>query len=150
VGVIRNTRTFVLPYKRYASSGMLQLAKQYLDESRCSLRKATGSDTSGRRIVYADHPDAAALSHTTLHRWLSFLGAMTISLAIGCELFLQAHPESSIHRFTGAVDPRKARSSEREKLLRVARRLLHLRCLWDEAFKETPFFPRFATSGCPP
>ena len=129
---------------------MLLRAKRYLDEPQRSLRKATSSDDCGRRIVYADHPDAAALSHTTLHRWLSFLGAMTVSLAIGCELFLQAHPESSIHRFTGAVDPRKARSSEREKLLRVARRLLHLRCLWDEAFNETPFFPRFATSGCPP
>lgn len=146
----RCTRTFVLPYKRYCSTGMLLLAKQYLDEPRHSLRKATSSGACGRRMVYADHPGAAALAHTTLHRWLTFLGAMTISLAIGCELFLQAHPESSIHRFTGAVDPRKARSPEREESLRAARRLLHLRCLWDEAFQEIPFFPRFATSGCPP
>ena len=50
----------------------------------------------------------------------------------------------------GAVDPRKARSPERLKSLSIARRLLYLRSRWDAVFKQTPFFPRFATRVRPP
>jgi hypothetical protein len=146
----RSTPTFVLPYKRYASTNLLQLAKRYLDESELSLRTATSGGAANQRIVYADHPKAAALSHTTLWRWITFTGLMTASLALGCELFLQAHPDSSIHRFAGPVDPRKARSPDRLKILSIARRLLYLRSRWDAAFKQSPFFPRFATSCRPP
>lgn len=145
-----STPTFVLPYKRYASTDLLQLAKRYVDEPELALRKATSQGPANQRIVYADHPKAAALSHTTLARWITFAGMMTISLAVGCELFMQAHPDSSMHRFDGPVDPRKARSPERLKILSIARRLLYLRSRWDEAFKQSPFFPRFATSCRPP
>lgn len=146
----RSTPTFVLPYKRYASTDLLQLAQQYLDEPGLSLRKATSQGTAKQPIVYADHPKAAAFSHTTLARWITFLGLMVVSLAVGCELFLQAHPDSSIHRFAGPVEPRKARSPERLKILSIARRVLYLRSRWDAAFKQSPFFPRFATSCRPP
>lgn len=144
------TPTFVLPYKRFASTDLLQLAKRYLDEPRLSLRQATSQGAAKQRMVYADHPTAAALSHTTLARWLTFLGMMTASLAVGCELFLQAHPDSSIHRFDGPVEPGKARSAERLNILSIARRLLYLRSRWDVAFKQSAFFPRFATSCRPP
>jgi hypothetical protein len=145
----RNTLTFVLPYKRYAATDLLQLAQQYLNESSLSLREAT-SQASHQRIVLAEHRQGAALSHTTLARWLTFLGLMTVSLSIGCDLFMQAHPGSSIHLFDGAVDPRKARSPERLKSLSIARRLLYLRSRWDAVFKQMPFFPRFATKVRPP
>lgn len=146
----RSIPTFVLPYKRYASTDLLQLAQRYVDEPRLSLRQATSQGTSKRRIVYQDHPKAAALSHTTLARWITYLGMMTASLGVGCELFMQAHPDSSVHRFDGPVEPRKARSPERLKILSIARRLLYLRSRWDAAFKQSPFFPRFATSCRPP
>src|SRR5690606_40323458 len=68
----------------------LPISKRYLDEPQLSLRKATSQGTAKQRIVYADHPKAAALSHTTLARWITFLGMMTASLAVGCELFMQA------------------------------------------------------------
>jgi hypothetical protein len=112
-----STPTFVLPYKRYASTDLLQLAKQYLDEPKLSLRRATNQGAAGQRMVYADDLQAAALSHCTLWRWLTFLGMMTASLAVGCELFMQAHPDSSMHRFAGPVEPRKARSPERLNIL---------------------------------
>jgi hypothetical protein len=146
----QNTLTFVLPYKRYASVDLLRLAGQYVDQSTRSLRTATSQPKSQLPIVHAEHPKAAALSHTTLHRWLIFLGAMTASLAIGLDLWMQAHPESSVHLFDGPVDPRKARSPERLKSLSVARRLLYLRSRWDATFKQSPFFPRFATRVRPP
>jgi hypothetical protein len=142
----RNILTFVLPYKRYAATDLLHLAQQYLNESSLSLREATGH----QRIVHAEHPKGAALSHTTLARWLTFLGLMTVSLSVGCDLFMQAYPDSNIHLFDGPVDPRKARSQERLKSLSIARRLLYLRTRWDAAFKQMPFFPRFATKVRPP
>lgn len=146
----RNTLTFVFPYKRYAVTDLLSLAQHYVDQSTLSLRRATRQSESQRPIVHAEHPKAAALSHTTLHRWLIYLGAMTASLAIGCDLFMQAHPLANIHLFDGAVDPRKARSPERLKSLSIARRLIYLRSRWDAAFKQTSFFPRFATRVRPP
>jgi hypothetical protein len=72
---------------------------------------------------------------------------MTVTLAIGCDLFLQAEPASTIHRFDGPVSPSKARSQHRLQSLSIARRLLYLRSRWDARFKSEPFFPRFAT-GC--
>lgn len=146
----RNTLTFVLPYKRFAATDLLYLAQRYLDESSLSLRQATSQEPSQLPIVHAEHPQATALSHTTLTRWLTYLGLMTVSLSIGCDLFMQAHPGSSVHLFDGPVDPRKARSAERLKSLSTARRLLYLRTRWDAAFKLAPFFPRFATRVRPP
>jgi len=84
--------------------------------------------------------EAPALSHSTLHRWLGFIGAMTITLQIGTEALLQADPNSSIHRFLGHVDPKRARSEERLKVLSVARRLLHLQTLWDRHFRNMSLF----------
>ena len=139
------TPTFVLPYKRYASSQLLQIANQYLDNDGLSLRAVTTFRGDG--IVYRDCPKASALSHTVLYRLLLFLGAMRVSLAKGIDLFLQADPASTIHRFDGPVAPSKARSPERLQSLSIARRLLYLRSRWDSRFKNEPFFPRFAT-GC--
>ena len=139
------TPIFVLPYKRYASLPLLEIASSYLDDSELSLRKSVRQ--KGNDIVYADSQDGKALSHTTLARWLTFLGAMTVALTLGTDLFMQAQPASTLHRFAGLVDPRKARSELRQKSLSIARRLLYLRSRWDEVFSKQPFFPRFAT-GC--
>jgi len=86
-----------------------------------------------------------ALSHTTLWRFLTYLGAMTISLNSGVELFLKTFPESTIHRFTGAITPRKYRIELRAQILRNANRLLNLISQWNTAFPKERFFPRFAT-----
>ena len=86
-----------------------------------------------------------AFSHSTLWRFLACLGAMTVSLSLGLELFSKAFPESTIYRFTGSISPRKYRSDQRQQALRDANRLLHLISQWDKVFPEERFFPRFAT-----
>jgi len=78
-------------------------------DSNQSQRKAV-SNSDGRPVFHkqANKPidsEAPALSHSTLHRWLGFIGAMTITLQIGAEGLLQADPNSAIHRFLGLVDP---------------------------------------------
>jgi len=123
-------------------------------DSNQSRRKAV-SNSDGRPVFHkqANKPidsEAPALSHSTVHRWLGFIGAMTITLQIGAEALLQAEPNSSIHRFLGHVDPKRARTLERLKVLSIARRLLHLQTLWDRHFLTCPFFARFATVARPP
>jgi len=123
-------------------------------DSNQSLRKAV-SNSDGRPVFHkqANKPkdsEATALSHSTLHGWLGFFGAMTITIQIGAEALLQTDPNSSIHRFLGLVDPKRARTQERLKVLSVARRLLYLQTLWDRHFSTCPFFARFATVARPP
>jgi len=93
--------------------------------------------------------DERGLSHTTVWRWLGWLGLQTAGLALGLELWSQYDSASTLHRLIGSVDPRKYRSELRGKILRTARRLLHLIDRWDRTFAEK-FFPRFATRGRDP
>jgi hypothetical protein len=72
------------------------------------------------------------------------MGCQLAALSAGRTLILQHHPDSTCHRFVGAVAPHKFRSPQREQLLRQSRKLLHLAAEWNERFPEK-FFPRFAT-----
>lgn len=131
---------------------MAQLARKVVDQN-LSLREAAQSNK--RPVFYkfndvvSDEP-LPALSHSSIWRWLGFCGAMTISLQVATDAFLQANPDSDLHRFQGHVDPRRARSPQRLEILRIARRLLHLQTRWDRCFLTTPFFARFATRCRPP
>ena len=135
------TPIFVLPYKRFAANQLIQFANRYLGSDPIPLRPATSNQ--GKAVGYEseDH----ALSHTTLSRFLTFLGAMTISLSMGLDLFQKAFPESTIHRFIGTISSSKYRSESRAQCLRNANRLLNLISQWDAAFPKERFFPRFAT-----
>ena len=135
------TPIFVLPYKRYAVIQLIEFAKEYLGSDSLTLRPVTSSH--GKAVGYES--EEHALSHTTLWRFLTWLGAMTISLSTGVDLFQKAFPESNIHRFTGSISPSKFRSESRAESLRNADRLLNLISRWDTAFPKERFFPRFAT-----
>ena len=145
------TPTFVLPHKRYATFEITKLCRKVLDQNQ-SLRKSVWN-ADGRPVFHAKETkgsEAPALSHTTLWRWLTFMGAMVLSLQAGTEAFLQANPTSTFHRFLGIVHPSRARTHERLEMLSIARRLLHLQSLWDRQFLTTPFFAHFATVARPP
>jgi len=88
--------------------------------------------------------DERALNRSTLWRFVTFLGLQPAALQYGLELWQEHEPTSSLHRFEGAVAPRKHHRDQRAVLLRTARRLLVLIDRWDRTFEET-FFPRFAT-----
>jgi hypothetical protein len=141
-----------LPRKRYATFEIAAHCRKVFDQN-LSLRKAV-SNTDRRPIFHSaaktTSDDQPALSHSTIHRWLSFFGAMTISLQMGTKALLQAMPDSVVHRFAGLVDPKRSRSEKRLEVLSAALRLLHLQTLWDRHFSTTPFFARFATVARPP
>ena len=139
--------TFLLPYRRYASSSLLPLAHDYLQQDRLSLQRAVAP--GGRPIGYVTPEgqqtiDERALHRSTLWRLMLLLGGQSVALQAGLQLWSEHDPHSTLHRFVGSVSPQKHRSEPRGEILRIARRLLHLIDRWDRAFAE-PFFPRFAT-----
>ena len=146
------TPTFVLPYKRFATPCLLELARGYLERDRQTYRQATrsgGLPAWYERTTGGTKGILRALHLATLWQFLTWLGSQTAALEAGLSLLNQHDPANGLHRFAGAVAPHKYRSPERRDLLATARRLLHLIDCWDRTFKER-FFPRFATrSGVP-
>lgn len=141
------TPIFVLPYKRFATPCLLELARVYLEHDRQTYRQTTRS--GGLPTWYKQSADTTkvalrALHVATLWQVLTWLGSQTAALQAGLTLFNQHDPANDLHRFVGAVAPHKHRSPERRDILATARRLLHLIDRWDRTF-DRPFFPRFAT-----
>ena len=139
--------TFLLPYRRYARTSLMPLARDYLEQDRLSYQRAV--TPHGRVIGYVTPADQSkiderALHRSTLWRFLGFLGAQTVAFQFGLELLSERDPLCVLHRFVGGVAPHKYRSPQRGDILRNARRLLHLIDHWDRTFRES-FFPRFAT-----
>lgn len=123
------------------------MARDYVEQDRLSYQRAVAP--GGRVIGYVTPPgqqkiDERALHRSTLWRFLFFLGAQTVALQTGLQLWSEHDPLATMHRFVGAVPPHKFRGPQRGEILRTARRLLHLIDRWDRTFAE-PFFPRFAT-----
>lgn len=146
----RTIPTFVLPYKRYSTSSLLDLAQSYVDQDATSYRSTVAGGIFGRRGYQAEDggqlPGENALHHSTLWRTLSWFGTLDTSLHCALDLILHRDPASKVHRFAGAVAAGKFRSSTREQRLRTSRRLLHVMAEFRQLFK-LPFFPRFATAA---
>jgi hypothetical protein len=87
-----------------------------------------------------------ALHWATVWQVLAWLGSQTAALETALALLSQHDPADDLHRFVGAVAPRKYRSPQRRDILATARRLLRVIDRWDRTFPER-FFPRFATRG---
>jgi hypothetical protein len=139
---------FLLPYKRYALTGLIERCQVYLDHDQMSYAKV--ARTEDRRPVWYVNGQgrellpARALAPSTIWRWVTFWGLQTIALQKGLQLWLEHDASSPVHRFLGVVGPHKFRSETRGNILRTARRLLHLNNRWNHTFCGS-FLPRFAT-----
>lgn len=144
------TPTFVLPYKRYATSSLLELASSYVEQDKVTYRGTVRGGLAGRKgyqTADGNHlPGDDALHFSTAWRTLSWLGSLDTSLHCAIDLILHRDPASQVHRFSGAVAAGKFRSSRREEQLRTARRLLQAMAEFQPLFGR-PFFPRFATAA---
>ena len=136
-------------HKQFVSPTLLDRAKDFLGTAK-SYRQAVRQH--GRSFVYDDrqeHPLAArgaALAHSTLWRWLSWLGQLTRTMQQAGRLIVQNDPHSTLHRQAIPVDPRKYRSEPRRRRLEQAARMLLVEATFAEHFGKK-IFPRFAT-GC--
>jgi hypothetical protein len=130
----------------------LPLANSYLENDRQSYARTVkpGGVTMGYVTPKGQASiDERVLWPSTLHRWVLWLGMQVVALQVGLQLWGEHDPQSTLHRFVGAVAPHKHRSPRAEQNLKTARQLLHLIDHWDRTFPEK-FFPRFATRVRPP
>ena len=142
-------RPFALRRKQFVSPALLDRAKDFLGSPK-SYREAVREQQ--RSLVYDDrqeHPLAArgaALAHSTLWRWLSWLGRLPRTMQQAGQLISQKDPPSTLHSQVIPVDPRKYRSEPRRIGLEQAARMLLVEATFQEHFGKK-IFPRFAT-GC--
>lgn len=138
-------------YKQFVSETLLEKAKVFLGTEK-SYRKSVRDGP--RFLVYddrQDHPLArrgAALAHSTVWHWLSWLGGLTQTRQTASQLISQKDPHSTLHREPVLIDPKKYRGEEgcpRHQLLQRAARMLLVEAVFDLQLKKR-IFPRFATS----
>lgn len=153
VGGLPTIRTFVLPYKRFATPCLISRAQDYLDKADVTYRQTVRHDRS--LIGYPIASDEAAsegdqlphqpvVDHSLIWRMVGWLGGLTWALDQARDMILQRNPDSTCHRIDGSVDPRKAILTDRLTTLETARQLLHVIPEWEGCF-GCKFFPKFAT-----
>lgn len=139
-------------YKQFVSQTLLAKAKEFLGTEKSYRETARHQQ---RSLVYddrQDHPLAergAAMAHSSVWRWLSWLGGLTETCRRACQLIGQNDPHSTLHRAVIPIDPRKYRDEEgcpRHQLLQRAGRMVLVEAVFHRQF-EKRIFPLFAT-GC--
>ena len=125
-------------------------SKQFLEPG-CSSRGTVQCE--GRSLVYDDRQQeplaqrGAALAHSTVWRWLSWLGdGLTQTLQAARQLFRDRAPGHTLHRETWGVSPYKYRSEARRQTLGRALEMTVVAELFPHLFGKA-IFPDFAT-GC--
>ena len=135
-------------HKQFVSPTLLETARDFLG-SRKSYRQAVQHQQ--RSLVYDDRQEnslaarGAALAHSTLWHWLSWLGGLTRTRQSAMQLISQKFPGHSLHREMIFIDPRKYRSDARGETLQQAGWLLLVEAVFARRMKN-PIFPRFATA----
>ena len=133
---------FAVPGKRYVKVEIEERALKYVENGEISYRKASKE----RNMACGYQDGEKQLSHSTIHRWVSFLGAQVGLLKKVVSILGGISSELNLHRLPFEVHPSKYRSQERKKVLQIARKLLHafsaLRALQSERS-----FPEFATEA---
>ena len=131
------------------SPTLLEMARDFLGSEK-SYRKAVQHQQ--KWLVYDDRQEnpmahrGAALAHSTLWHWLSWLGRLTKTMQSASQLISQICPGHGLHREMIPIDPEKHRSEARRKTLEQAGRLLLVEAVFEQRMKKR-IFPRFAT-GC--
>ena len=125
---------FALPYKRYVRQDVCRLSGRYISEDEFSYRKAV--QVHHMPICYdatagaADTIDDRVLRHSTLHRWISFLGGLRHTLGQAWQLNRARSPRCQAFRNSDPIPPWKYRSQQRQRTLYACGRLLQA----DEVF----------------
>ena len=140
--------SFALPHKRFVTEVVLGRSQAFLgsDQSyRASVRP------NGRALVYDDRQDealacrGAALSHSTVWRWLSWLGdGLQGTFREARRLIRAKDPCSPLHRQDWSVSSAKYRSDQRRQTLERALQSLVVTKVFQDLFGKA-IFPNFGT-----
>ena len=107
----------------------------------------------GRALVYDDRQDeaeardGAALSHSTVWRWLSWLGDdLQDTFREAWRLIYEREPRSTLHRQDWSVSSAKYESEQRRQTLQRALQALVVTKIFQDLFGKA-IFPNFATAA---
>lgn len=141
---------FALPHKRFVSEVVCDRSQAYLGSDQ-SYRDSVCQE--GRELVYDDRQDealardGAALSPSTVWRWLSWLGdGLQGTFRKARRLIREREPRSTLHRQDWSVSPAKHRSERRRQTLQRALQALVVRQLFLDLFGKA-IFPNLATAA---
>jgi len=141
---------FALPHKRFVTEVVCDCSRAFL-----------GSDQSywdsvrpgGRALVYDDRQDealarrGAALSHSTVWRWLSWLGdGLQHTFRKAWQLIREREPRSALHRLDWSVPSAKDEPDQRQQTLQRALQALVVTKIFQDLFGKA-IFPNFATAA---
>jgi hypothetical protein len=149
-GAVYRLPPFALPRKRFVIAVVSDRSQTFLgsDQSyRNSVRE------QGRELVYDDRQDGAlaergaALSHSTLWRWLSWLGdGLQGTFRKAWRLIYERDPRSTLHRLDWSVSSAKYESDRRRETLQRALQALVVTRVFQDLFGKA-IFPNFATAA---
>jgi hypothetical protein len=140
-----------LPYKRFGTDVVCDRSGSFLGSNQ-SYRQTV--QPQGRAMVYDDRQDedlarqGAALAHSTVWRWLSWLGDELAEAWRAVRQLIRARTcDSALHREGWGVSPQKYRSEARRRTLQQAVEGLVLAAVFGRLFGKA-VFPHFATVAC--
>ena len=147
-GAVHRLPSFALPYKRFVTDVVCDRSGIFLGSDQ-SYRETVR--VQGRAMVYDDRQDeewarqGAALAHSTVWRWLSWLGDELPDTWRAVRQLIRARTSDSVlHREGWGVSPYKYRSESRRLTLQRAVEGLVLAAVFQRLFGKA-IFPRFAT-----
>jgi hypothetical protein len=150
-GAVHRLPSFALPYKRFVTEVVCDRSGTFLGSNQ-SYRETVRQQ--GRAMVYDDRQDedlarqGAALAHSTVWRWLSWLGDELSDAWRAVRQLIRARTsDSALHRESWGLSPYKYRSEARRLTLQRAVEGLVLARVFQRLFGKA-IFPRFATVVC--
>lgn len=118
---------FALPHKRFVKQDVLAKAWQYLSAEKQPKCRATYREAvrEGRvPLSYAADQEGRQLSHSSIWRWLSWLGSLNDLRKRATQLIFQKDPQAHWHWTPHPIAAHKVRSEERRKTLGQAALML--------------------------
>jgi hypothetical protein len=127
---------FAMPYKRYTTATICEFSRQYVENDAMTYRGVIDQTP-----LLSETTPEWELSHTTVHRWISSLGGLDMTLAKAQDLIMQANPMSTISRDLAAVEIacRKYTSEARKTLLLTCRKILKTQTWFCQQFGVSIF-----------
>jgi hypothetical protein len=119
---------FALPHKRFVKQDVLAKAQKYLSAEQPSCR-ATYREAvwEGRGpLSYADDQEGHQFSHSTVWRWLSWLGSLKDLMQQATQLIFQKDPQANLPWKPHPIADHKVRSEGRRRTLEQAAMMLDI------------------------
>ncbi len=133
---------FALPHKRFVKQDVLAKAVEYLSAEKTPKCRATYREAVLERRVplsYAADQEGHQVSHSSVWRWLSWLGSLKDIRERAMQLIFQKDPQADLHWKPHPIAAHKVRSEARRKMLEQAAMTLDMVNVFYHLFAINPF-----------